>query len=578
MKRDTKERGPHWLDKSLHHFLSGLTGGVSPISLTNAYLDWLTHLSISPGKRGELGLKLWRKFGRLAAYAALHSHDPSAPPCIEPLPQDRRFAEKEWRLFPFNIFYQSFLLAQQWWHVATTDVEGVSQHHEDVVAFVTRQVLDVVAPSNFLATNPEILSATATQGGANLVRGWRNLVEDTQRMLAGAGPVGVGAFTPGETVAVTPGKVVFRNRLIELIQYAPAVRTVYPEPVLIVPAWIMKYYILDLSPHNSLVRYLVGKGHTVFMISWKNPGTEDRDLGMEDYIELGIMESLDAIGAIAPGHGVHAVGYCLGGTLLAMTTAAMARDGDDRLASMTLLAAQTDFKDAGELMIFIDESQVTFLEDMMEARGYLDTAQMAVAFTLLRSADLIWSRMVREYLLGDRRPMFDLMAWNSDATRMPERMHSEYLRSLFLNNELAGGRYKALGRKVALSDIRVPVFIVATERDHVSPWRSMYKFHLLADTETTFLLTTGGHNAGIVSEIGHPRRSYRVHTHREGEPYLSPDMWEEKAPRHEGSWWPEWEGWLRRGSSRRTRPPTLGSAAKGYPPLGDAPGEYVLVK
>ena len=510
--------------------------GLSPPGLMLVYLDWLVHLEISPGKRLELlGIGL-RDALRLVLYAVRSLVDPGTLPVVESSTEDRRFTDPAWRRWPFNLYQQSFLLIQQWWQAATTNVRGVSRHDEAVVSFIARQLLDVVAPTNFPLTNPEILRATIEQGGLNLLRAAQNFLEDWEQTASGRKPVGTEPFAVGKTVALTPGKVVLRNRLCELIQYAPATQVVRAEPILIVPAWIMKYYILDLSPANSLVRFLVERGHTVFIISWKNPGPEDRELRMDDYRTLSVMEALRAIGTIVPGARVHAVGYCLGGTLAAIAAAAMARDGEDRLQSLTLLAAETDFTEAGELMLFIDETEVAFLEDIMWDQGYLDSRQMAGAFQLLRSNDLIWSRMVHDYLLGQRSPMTDLMAWNADATRMPYRMHSEYLRKLFLNNELAEGRYIVGSRPITLTDIRAPIFAVATERDHVAPWRSVFKIHLLADSDVTFVLTSGGHNAGIVSEPGHPRCSYQIATRKEGEIYIDPDQWQAMMPRRDGSW------------------------------------------
>ncbi|MEW6143493.1 MAG: alpha/beta fold hydrolase [Thermodesulfobacteriota bacterium] len=566
------------MDKMIHTAISRFTLGVSPAALMMAYLDWLVHLSISPAKQLELVQKALRKAVRFYVYAVKCASQPGAQPCpcIEPLPQDKRFGGEEWRRMPFNLMYQSFLLTQQWFHNATTGVHGVNRHHEEVVSFVTRQILDIFAPSNFIPSNPEILRKTLESGGNNLFKGWLNLLEDWERAVIGKKPVGTEQFEVGKTIAVTPGKVVFRNRLIELIQYEPSTRDVYADPVIIIPAWIMKYYILDLSPHDSLVKYLVDKGHTVFMISWKNPGPEERDTGMGDYLELGIMEALRAISGIIHGRRIHALGYCLGGTLLAIAAAAMARDGDGRLGSITLLAAQTDFHEAGELMLFIDESQLAFLEDLMWEQGYLDTRQMAGAFQILKSNDLIWSRMVHDYLLGEREPMFDLMAWNADATRMPYRMHSDYLRSLFLNNDLAEGRFLVKDRPVSLTDIRVPMFVVSTERDHVAPWRSVYKIHLLADTEVTFVLTSGGHNTGIVSEPGHPGRSYRIGTRKENDSYIDAESWTARTPGKEGSWWEAWEAWLRKRSGDKTAPPRMGAPKKGYAPIADAPGIYVM--
>jgi polyhydroxyalkanoate synthase len=569
------DRAANW-DRLFRARVGRLSFGLSPPGLLLDYLDWSVHLGFSPGKQLDLLRKMCRKAFRFGYYATRAATRSDAPPAIEPLPQDHRFADPAWQRWPFNLFQQSFLFAQQWLHNATTGVPGVSHHAEQVVTFVGRQLLDVLAPTNWLWTNPEVLRAAWEQGGANFLRGAGNFLDDCERAALGRGPAGTEHFPVGEAVAVTPGRVVHRNRLIELIQYAPTTESVRAEPVLIVPAWIMKYYILDLSPHNSLVKYLVDHGHTVFMISWKNPGPEDRDLGMGAYLALGFREALAALSAIVPGRKVHAVGYCLGGTLLAIAAATMARDRDDRLRTVTLFAAETDFTEPGELSLFIDETEVTFLEDLMWDQGFLDTRQMAGTFQLLRSNDLIWSRVVREYLLGEREPMTDLMAWNADGTRLPARMHSEYLRRLFLGNDLAEGRYRVRGRPVTLADVRGPVFVVSTAKDHVAPWRSVYKIHLLTDTDLTFVLCTGGHNAGIVSEPGHPHRSYQMASRQPGDPYVDPETWQAVTPEREGSWWPAWQGWLERHSGALGPPPPLGAPERGYPPLGAAPGGYVL--
>ncbi len=564
------------IDRSMHATVAHLTGGLSPAALTGAYLDWASQLVFSPGKQVELAHKAAKKWLRLAAYAChCAQRGGSSEPCITPLPQDKRFADEAWQRWPYNLMQQSFLLGQQWWHNATTGLRGVPRQQETAVNFAARQILDVFSPSNFLLTNPQVQKRTLDEGGMNLLRGLQNAMDDWERSVSGNRPVGAEHFQPGRDVAITPGKVVYRNRLIELIQYAPTTAMVRPEPVLIVPAWIMKYYILDLSPTNSLVTYLTGQGYTVFMISWKNPDPDDRDLGLDDYRRLGVMRALAAIEAIVPGQPVHATGYCLGGTLLAIAAAAMARDGDRRLGSLTLLAAQTDFTEAGELMLFVNESQLSFLEDMMWAQGFLDARQMTGAFQILRSNDLIWSRMVHEYLMGERTPMTDLTAWNTDTTRMPYRMHSQYLRQLFLHNDLAAGRFRVDERPIALTDIRVPVFAVGTEWDHVAPWRSVYKLHLLTDTAITFVLTSGGHNAGIVSEPGHRGRRYRITQRVDGDHYIDPETWAATATPAQGSWWPAWTAWLDALSSTPVAPPGLGAPAAGYPPLADAPGTYV---
>ncbi|MGF1475269.1 MAG: PHA/PHB synthase family protein [Geminicoccaceae bacterium] len=565
------------LDRSLHALAARATLGLSPAALLSAWSNWSVHLATSPGKQIRLVDKAIRKGMRYQRYVwrcALTGG--RSEPCIEPLVQDRRFRSQGWQEPPFNLLHQAFLLQQQWWWNATTGIRGVTPQHERAIEFLVRQFLDVVSPSNFAATNPEVIARTREAFGMNFVQGFANWMEDAERVIAGKTDHPSTEFTVGKTVAATEGQVIYRNRLIELIQCQPETTTVHPEPVLIVPAWIMKYYVLDLSPENSLVRYLTEQGFTVFMVSWLNPTAEERDLGMADYLANGPMAALDVVQAITDADRVHACGYCLGGTLLMIAAAAMARDSDERLASLTLFAAQSDFTEAGELMLFIDESQVTFLEDMMWEQGYLDASQMAGAFQMLRSNDLIWSRITRDYLMGERQPQIDLMAWNADTTRMPYRMHSEYLRQLFLENQLATGRYRVDGETIALSDIRTPMFTVATESDHVAPWRSVYKVHLLFDADVTFVLTNGGHNAGIVSEPGHPRRRFRIKVTGAHDPYQDPDTWLENAEQRDGSWWPAWTDWLAERSGGQVEPPAIGAPASGYRPLCPAPGLYVL--
>jgi poly[(R)-3-hydroxyalkanoate] polymerase subunit PhaC len=566
------------MDRMAHAAIARLTAGLSPAALQAAYFDWAANLMMAPGKQLDLI--------RAAASAAtgnlsflvdcLEKHD--CDPCECARPQDKRFRAPEWRMMPFNVYAHSFLAIEQWWEAATTNIGGLSKHHQAMASFAARQILDMMAPSNFIATNPQVIQRTRSQLGTNLQQGFENFMQDLMRDLSGAPPLALEQFKVGKDVAASPGAVVRRTHLAEIIQYKPTTDKVRPEPVVIVPAWIMKYYILDLSPHNSLVKYLTDQGFTVFMISWKNPGENERDTGFDEYRSAGVLAAIDAAKAITGSDKVHGVGYCLGGTLLAIAAAAMNRDGDGSLASLSFFAAQTDFEDAGELRLFINESQVRFLEDMMWERGYLDARQMAGTFQVLRSNDLIWSRNIQEYLLGERPKPFDIMAWSADSTRMPYRMHSDYLRRLFLDNDLAEGRFKVDGRPVALLDIRQPLFVVATERDHIAPWRSVFKFHTLTDTEITFVLTSGGHNGGIVSEPGHPHHAFRISRQERGANRADPDSWIAGHRPQPGSWWPAWTDWLRARSGEPVAPPPLGNPGAGYRPLEAAPGSYVLMR
>jgi len=562
------------VDRLAWGVLGPLIGGQSPTTLAGAFLDWWTHVLASPAKQLELlhfGIEQWLKLAAIGMPALAGGDDEA----VKPLPQDKRFSDPRWHRPPFNVLSQTFLLGQEWWERATTGVPGVSVHHEDMVDFGARQLLDLMAPSNFLWTNPVVLERTIEQGGLNLARGVQHAVEDTLHDALDLPPVGAEVFAVGKNIAVTPGSVILRNRLIELIQYRPTTEKTHAEPVLMVPAWIMKYYILDLSPHNSLVKWLVDHGYTVFAISWKNPDSNDRDLGMADYYRLGVLDALDAIGKVMPGARTHALGYCLGGTLLSAAAAALGRARSPALKSMTLLTAQTDFTDPGELSLFIDEGQVAFLEHQMSRTGYLDESQMKSAFQMLRSKDLVWSYRLKSQLLGERHPASDLTAWNADTTRMPFRMHSEYLRSLFLQNALAHGDFELDGAPINLNDIRVPIFNVAALQDHIAPWRSVFKLNRLTDADQTFVLTAGGHNVGIVNPPGEPRASYRVGHWRHGDRLLNSQEWLAGAPQFAGSWWTVWLEWLGKHSSGQRTPPPMGAADAGLPELCEAPGLYV---
>ena len=562
------------LDRTLHAAAAPLTGGLSPVSLSLALADWAWHLGVSPGRQMELAA--------LAAQLAtdtLRGDDAPAGAADD----DPRFRHPDWARWPFNVMRAGFRNAETWWHAASR-LPGMTRHHAELTDFMARQWLGVLTPANWLPTNPVVLNANAENFGGPLQRGFANWLEDLSTPVAArAAAEREARFKVGRDVAVTPGEVVLRNRLVELIRYTPQTKTVHPEPVLIVPSWIMKYYILDLSPHNSLVRYLVSQGHVVYMLSWRNPDAADHELTMDDYLQLGPFEALETIATLHPPRTpVHAMGYCLGGTLLAVAAAALARAGIVAgakrlapLATLTLLAAQTDFSEPGELGLFIDESQVAYLRELTRGTGYLTGEAMAGSFQFLHSRDLVWTRRMREYLMGEREQPSDLMAWNADTTHMPARMHNEYLTSLYLHNALAAGAYRVGGREgraVSLADLRMPVFMVGTNRDHVSPWRSVYKLHHLCEAQITFVLASGGHNAGIVSEPGHAHRSYRIGTRAAHGPWIDPAAWEREAAEHEGSWWPAWHEWLAAHSSKKRAPPTLPRGAS----LGAAPGEYVL--
>lgn len=566
---------PHLnLDRGVRAAMARLSAGVSIHAFIDAWIDWAFHMCESPGRQLELAERAGRNVARLASHLARLGDDAVAP--FEPKPFDHRFNHPGWQSPPFQIWQQGFLALQDWWDGATDHLRGLRAEDADRVRFMARQALDMMSPSNFPALNPEIVAETVASGGRNLTHGAVHWTHDFLKTITQTRDPAPEGFRVGHDLACTPGTIVFRNDLFELIQYAPRTEQVHAEPILIVPAWIMKYYILDLSPHDSMVGYLVGQGFTVFMISWCNPTAAQAELSLEDYRKAGVLTALDAVNAIVPDRKVHAVGYCLGGTMLAIAAATMARERDDRLASITLMAAQVDFAEAGELLLFVDESQVAFLEDMMWDQGYLDRPQMARTFSTIRSEDLIWSRAVRRYFLGKDDLPTDMSVWVADTTRMPARMHSQYLRGLFLENRLTAGRFAVEGRVIALKDISAPMFVVATETDHIAPWRSVYKTQLFTDCDLTFILTSGGHNSGIVNQPGNPRSRYHVSHRPKGALYAGPDDWLARSNARDGSWWPEWSTWLAGRSSSLAPPPAIGAVDEGYAPICAAPGTYVF--
>jgi poly[(R)-3-hydroxyalkanoate] polymerase subunit PhaC len=554
--------------------LAALTGGLAPDDYARAWWEWYLNVAAHPPRQAALARSAYEKMLDSWQFAARAASGEPLPPGHE----DRKeFADPAWNVWPFNVYARAYNNWASWWqqalaHPGSTD-QGLAR-----ASFAGRLLLDAASPANFLQTNPELLKRTVAESGQNLIRGLKHWVEDTQRLASGRGRAPADEqFEVGRDVAITPGKVVYRNRLIELLQYSPQKSSVYAEPILITPAWIMKYYILDLSPRNSLVRYLVELGHTVFMISWKNPDAADRDLGLDDYVQLGFLDALAEVRRIVPDHKVHAVGYCIGGTLLTIAAARLAATHDHSLASVSLFAAQADFSEPGELAVFITPSQISMLQAVMSKTGVLESERMGGAFALLRSRDLMWGPAVDQYVRGERPKVNDLMAWNADGTRMPCRMHGEYLERLYLRNELARGEFTLGGEQVDLKKLRLPMFVVGTETDHVAPWHSVYKLRgLTRSSDYTFLLTSGGHNAGIVSGPVHPKRRHRLLTWSDARATLTPGEWHKRARLHEGSWWPAWERWLTEHSSTRQVPAravaSVGADGKAFE---EAPGSYV---
>jgi polyhydroxyalkanoate synthase len=549
---------------------------VDPLNIGSAFLAMTARLMAHPGRLMQAQLGFWQDYMTLWQNTTRRIMGIDTPPVIEADPKDKRFRADAWQQNEiFDFIKQSYLLSARYVQDVVRQAEGLDPKTAQKVDFYARQFVDAMSPTNFVLTNPEVLRRTAETGGENLLRGLNNLLGDLER---GRGKLSIkmtdaNAFKLGENIAVSPGKVVFQNELMQLIQYAPSTETVLRRPLLILPPWINKFYILDLRPRNSLVRYLVNQGHTVFMVSWVNPDEHLADAGFDDYMVKGVFAALDAIKTCTGESDVNAIGYCLGGTLLATTLAWMARRGDARIKSATFLVTMLDFAEAGELGVFIDEEQLSALEEKMRTRGFLEGGDMATTFNMLRANDLIWSFVVNNYLMGNEPFPFDLLYWNSDATRMPARMHSFYLRNMYQDNLLARPNALELdGEKIDLGQIKVPAYFLSTREDHIAPWRSTYRGVTLLGGKNRFVLAASGHIAGVVNP---PDGGKYNHWVNETLPENAAD-WLAGAAEMSGSWWPDWNRWATAHAPARVPARVPGSGK--LKAIENAPGSYVTVK
>ena len=550
--------------------------GPDPLNIGGAFLEMTARLMTSPGKLFETQLGFWQDYLTLWQNTAKRVMGMTPEPVIDAAGTDRRFKDEAWRDNEvFDFIKQSYLLSARYVQDVVKQADGLDAKTAQKVDFYARQFIDAMSPSNFVLTNPEVLRRTAETGGENLLKGLSNLLGDLER---GKGKLRIkmtdmDAFRLGENIAVSAGKVVFQNDLMQLIQYAPLTDTVLKRPLLIAPPWINKFYILDLRAKNSLVRWAVAQGHTVFMISWVNPDERLAEKGFEDYMTEGYLAALDAIEQATGEREVNAIGYCLGGTLLSSTLAYMAVKKDKRIASATFFVTMMDFAEAGELGVFIDEEQLQALEEKMNQRGYLEGSEMATTFNMLRANDLIWSFVVNNYLLGNDPFPFDLLYWNADSTRMPARMHSFYLRKMYQENLLKDpGGISLRGVPIDLRAIKVPAYFLSTREDHIAPWKSTYRGTQMLAGKNRFVLAASGHIAGVVNPPEGGKYSHWINP----ELPTDPEAWLAGATEIAGSWWPDWHRWVTALSDAQVPARVPGDGK--LPALEDAPGSYVAVR
>jgi polyhydroxyalkanoate synthase subunit PhaC len=547
-----------------------------PLNIGRAFLEMTTRLISNPARLVQAQLGFWQDYVTLWQNTTRRIMGIETEPVIGPTASDKRFRDEAWKENEvFDFIKQSYLLSARFVQDVVTHVDGLDTKTAQKVDFYSRQFIDAMSPSNFLLTNPEVLRKTAETGGENLLKGLNNLLSDLER---GKGKLHIkmtdtDAFKVGENIGVSPGKVVFENELMQLIQYRPSTEKVLKRPLLIGPPWINKFYILDLRPRNSFVRWAVSQGHTVFVISWVNPDETLAERGFDDYMKEGYLAALDAIEAATGERDVNAIGYCLGGTLLASTLAYMAAKGDDRIKTATFFVTMLDFQEAGELGVFIDEQQLQALEDKMNKRGFLEGSEMATTFNMLRANDLIWSFVVNNYLMGNDPFPFDLLYWNADSTRMPAKMHSFYLRKMYQENLLSKPNGIELdGVPIDLGKIRTPAYFLSTREDHIAPWKSTYRGTQLLGGTKRFVLAASGHIAGVVNP---PEGGKYGHWISKDVP-ADPESWLQGATEMAGSWWPDWHRWIL-GSSKDQVPARQPGDGK-LTPIEDAPGRYVKVR
>jgi polyhydroxyalkanoate synthase len=576
--KDIAERSQKLLVEFSERYKADGPKPTDPLHLTQTFMDFTAKMLADPNKLLQAQMELWEQYMKLWQVTAQRMIGQKVEPLVEPAKGDKRFNDPAWKdEVVFDYLKQSYLLTARWLQQTVKEVEGVDDKTAQKVDFYTRQFIDAMSPSNFALTNPQVVKATVESKGENLVKGLQNLLTDLER---GKGSLAIRqtdmkAFKVGDNVATSPGKVVYQNELIQLLQYAPTTEQVYQMPLLIVPPWINKFYILDLKPENSFIKWATGQGYTVFVVSWVNPDEHLAKLVFEDYMKLGPLAALDAIEKATGEKKVSAIGYCIGGTLMATTLAYMAARGDDRIAACTFFTAQVDFSEPGELGVFIDEGQLASVEELMGKKGYLEGADMATTFNMLRANDLIWSFVVNNYLLGKDPFPFDLLFWNADATRMPAAMHSYYLRNMYQKDLLIQpGGLTIDNVPIDLRKISIPVYIQAGKEDHIAPAKSVYKATQVYSGPVRFMLAGSGHIAGVVNPPRNKKYQHWLNETAKNPPTL--DEWRAGAQEFPGSWWHDWDKWLSAKSGPKVAARVPGDG--GLPAIEDAPGSYVKVR